>query len=151
MGKCAYCPFLSPFLSPPSSQSTWLSPAIGQINHPGGTFYWLIISQLRFHEHPPANSLTPLITHTFKIFIIKRIRLCSLNIFFPPRPFQGSAWLPFISTQPWRDWLFPPAPLPILQQGRRCCFFVSCFSAAIITDPVSLLLCKVTGNRGLKG
>lgn len=112
MGKCAYCPFLSSFLSHPSFQSTWLSPAIGQINHPGGTFYWLIISQLRFHEHPPANSLTPLITHTFKIFIIKRIRLCSLNIFFPPRLFQGSAWLPFISTQPWRDWLFQRLPSP---------------------------------------
>lgn len=85
---------------------------------------------------PPANSFAPLITHTFKIFIIKRIRLCSLNIFFLQRLFRGSAWLRFISTQPWRDWLFQwlsshPPP------GRRC-FFVSCFSAAIITDPESL-------------
>lgn len=95
----SFCPFL---FSRPTFQSTWLSPAIGQINHPGGIFfYWLIISQLRFHEHTPANSSTPLITHTFKIFIIKRIRLCSLKLFFfffPRRPFRGSAWLRFIST-----------------------------------------------------
>ena len=42
------------------------------INHPGGTFYWLIISQLSFHEPP----LLPLTANTFKIFIIKGIRLC---------------------------------------------------------------------------
>lgn len=125
------------FFSPSSFQSTWLSPAIGWINHPGGTFYWLIISQLRFHKTPSANSFPPLITHTFKIFIIKRIRLCSLNAFF----FSGAYFkalpgcLLFRHSRGGTGCLTgsPPHPPP----GRRC-FFVSCFSAAIITDPVSL-------------
>lgn len=120
---------------------------MGQINHSWGTFYWLIISQLRFHKPTShANSSTAVITHTLKIFIIKRIRLCSLNIFFPGSPFRGSAWLPFISTQPSRSMLLSLSP--ILHQPAP--FFVSWFSAAIIIDPVSLLLCKVTGSRGLK-
>lgn len=141
--------FFSFFFS--SFQSTWLSPAIGQINHPGGTFYWLIISQLRFHEHPPANSLTPLITHTFKVFIIKRIRLCSLNIFFLRRLFRGSAWLRFISTQPYRGSL--AVSLALLPSSTRA-DAASLFHASVqrsLQSRCHWLLCKVTGNRGLKG
>ena len=53
------------------------------INHPGGTFYWLIISQLSFHEPP----LLPLTANTFKIFIIKSIRLCpNYSVPSPERP-----------------------------------------------------------------
>lgn len=114
---------------------TGLSPTTVQMNHPEGTFYWHDYLTAEISQ-PPANSFTPYITHTFKVFIIKSIRVCSFNIFPPWSPFQGSAWLRFISTQPQRDWLFcwlSSHPPP----GRRC-FFVSWFSAAIITDSVSL-------------
>lgn len=80
-------------------RSTRLSPAIGQINHPGGSFYWLI-SQLRFHEQPTANAFTLLITHTFKIFIIKGIRVCACCCRCCCCAYLGGfAWLRFIPTR----------------------------------------------------
>lgn len=126
----------------PSFQSNCLSPAIGQINHPGGPFYWLI-SQLSFHDHPLSMpSLISLLSHTFKIFIIKHIRVCSFfgGAYFKALP--GCVLFPRSN----RGTGSPPHPPP----GRRC-FFVSCFSAAIITQSrCHWLLCKVTGNTGLK-
>lgn len=112
---------------------------------PGGTFHWHDYLTAEISQ-PPANSFTPHITHTFKVFIIKRIRLCSFNIFPPWSPFQGSAWLRFISTQPQRDWLFHwlfshPPP------GRRC-FFVSWLSGGWVQrslqTPCHKPLCEVS-------
>lgn len=142
--------FLSSILfSRASFQCTWLSPAIGQINHPGGTFYWLIISQLSFHEHPPANSFAPVITHTFKIFIIKRIRLCSLNIFFSEAPISRLCPAAFYFDIAVEGLAVAVALLPILHRADAASLFHAPVQQSLQTW-CHWLLCKVTGNAGLK-
>lgn len=93
---------------------------------------------------PHANSFTPVITHTFQIFIIKRIRLCSLNIFFQeayfgavpgcllfrhssggahcsaPRSLSLSLPHPPAASQP--DSLFHGSVQRSLQTWCQCCF-----------------------------
>lgn len=142
LGKCTY--FFCAF-SLPSFQSNRLSPAIGQINHPGGPFYWLI-SQLSFHDHPLSMpSLFSLLSHTFKIFIIKHIRLCFF--FFLEAPISRLCLAAFYFHTAVEG---PAPPNPHPPPGRRW-FFVSCFSAAIITQSrCHWLLCKVKGNTGLE-
>lgn len=118
----------------PSFQSNWLSPAIGQINHPGGPFYWLI-SQLSFHDHPLSMpSLFSLLSHTFKIFIIKHIRVCFFFFFCGGAYFKalpGCVLFPHSN----RGTGSPQSPSST-RQTLVLCFMLQCCDH--YTEPVSL-------------